>query len=94
VPRIERLSADHHIEDFSSGNDDLDTWLRTSEALARHPGATATTSCGAGSPARCASATSNAAARIAAARQSSAIAVTADDIRAELDRIGGLLPLP
>jgi len=30
VPRIERLSTDHRLDDFSSGNDDLDTWLRTS----------------------------------------------------------------
>ena len=34
-----------------------------------------------------------AAARIAAARQSTAAAVTAAEIRAELDRLGGLLPL-
>ena len=34
-----------------------------------------------------------ASARIAAARQSTAAAVTADEIRAELDRLGGLLPL-
>ena len=34
-----------------------------------------------------------AAARIAAVKQSTAVAVTADEIRAELDRLGGLLPL-
>jgi site-specific DNA recombinase len=34
-----------------------------------------------------------AAARIAAARQSATVVVTADEIRTELDRLGGLLPL-
>lgn len=38
MPRIERLNADHQVEDFSSGNDDLDTWLRTSGQTADRAG--------------------------------------------------------
>lgn len=38
MPRIERLSADHHVEDFSSGNHDLDDWLRASGKTADRAG--------------------------------------------------------
>lgn len=38
MPRIERLNADHHIEDFSSGNHDLDDWLRGSGQTADRAG--------------------------------------------------------
>lgn len=38
MSRIERLSADHRLDDFSSGDDELDTWVRTSGETADRAG--------------------------------------------------------